>query len=96
MCLFFFFLLAVTPLFPQIFHRKFLMPGVMSVTLKTNVDSNFVPEGGGGSGKAEGLTGAHTGTTSHVALRLSVAAEHLVVPASVQRHIIPYHSAFSL
>lgn len=40
------FLLAVVPLFPQIFHRKFLMPEVMSAALKANVNSNFSPEGG--------------------------------------------------
>lgn len=62
------------------------------------IPSLFQREEVGGSGKAERLTGAHTGPTSHVALQLSVAAEHLAVPASVQRHIIPNgkHSAFSL
>lgn len=55
------------------------MPEVMSVTLKANVNSNLVPEGGDDSGKAEGLT---WGIPSHVALQLSVAAEHLGRPAS--------------
>lgn len=59
------------------------MPGVMSVTLKANVNSKLVPQGEDGFGKAEGLTGFHAGITSHVALQFSVAAEHLGTPASV-------------
>lgn len=69
--------LAVIPLFPQIFHKKLLMPEVMSAVLEANLNSNSVPGGGDGFGKAEGLTGFHTDIPSHVALRLSVAAEYL-------------------
>lgn len=46
------------------------MPGVMSVMLKASVNSNFVPEGDDGFGKAEGLTGFHADITSRVALQL--------------------------
>ena len=76
-------LLPVIPLFPQIFHRKFLMPDIMSVILKANLNSSSVPEGGRGLWQAEGWTGFHTGIASPVTLQLSVAAEHLRMPASV-------------
>lgn len=56
---------------------------VMSVILKTNLNSNSVPAGGDGFGKAGRLNGFHTSIASHVALQLSVAAEYLEMPASV-------------
>lgn len=56
---------------------------VMSVILKTNLNSNSFPGGGDGFSKAERLNGFHTSIASHVALQLSVAAEYLEMPASV-------------
>ena len=51
----------------------------MSVTSKANVNSNLVPEGGDGSSRTERVT-------SHVVLQLSVPAEHLGRPASVDTY----------
>lgn len=46
-------------LFPQIFHRKFLMPEVMSITLKAHINSYLALQGGAGSGKEERLRRHH-------------------------------------
>lgn len=65
----------------------------MSVMLKASVNSNFVPEGDDGFGKAEGLTGFHADITSRVALQLWVAAEHRGGPASVSDTDYPKQEA---
>lgn len=68
----------------------------MSAVLEANLNSNSVPGGGDGFGKAEGLTGFHTDIPSHVALRLSVAAEYLWMPASVSDTHYPKQEALCI